>query len=60
MFVSIPWLSSLLNTLEQLLLRLDGYLIVEFKIGGIQATPNIIYVIQLFSNRPTSCQALAV
>ena len=31
MLVSIPRFSGLLNTLEQLLLRLDGYLIVQFK-----------------------------
>ena len=31
MLVSIPRFSRLLNTLEQLLLRLDGYLIVQFK-----------------------------
>ena len=28
-FVYIPWFSRLLNTLEQLLLRLDGYIKVE-------------------------------
>ena len=30
---SIPRFSSLLNTLEQLILRLDGYLIVQFKVN---------------------------
>ena len=30
--VSIPRFSRLLNTLQQLLLRLDGYLIVQFKV----------------------------
>ena len=34
--VSIPRFSRLLNTLEQLLLRLDGYIIVQFKVKGVQ------------------------
>ena len=34
--MSIPGFSRLLNTLEQLLLRLDGYLIVQFKVKGVQ------------------------
>ena len=59
--VSIPRFSRLLNTLEQLLLRLDGYLIVQFKVKGVQVlrtTPNFISYKQLFSN--TSFQALTV
>ena len=36
MLVYIPRFSRLLNTLEQLLLRLDGYLIVQFKLKGVQ------------------------
>ena len=28
--MSIPWFSRLLNILEQLLLRLDGYIIVKY------------------------------
>ena len=31
-FVSFPRFSRLLNILKQLLLRLDGYLIVQFKV----------------------------
>ena len=50
--VSIPRFSRLLNALEQLL-RLDGYLIVQFKVKGVQglsATTNFISYKQLFSN----------
>ena len=36
MFVSIQRFSRLLNTLEQLLLGLGGYLIVQFKVKGVQ------------------------
>ena len=32
----IPRFSRLLNTPEQLLLRLDGYLIVQFKVKGVK------------------------
>ena len=35
MLVSIPRFSRLLNTLEQLLVRLDGYFIVHFKVKGV-------------------------
>ena len=35
-FVSIPWFSRLLNTLEQLLLLYDGYIIVKFQVEGVQ------------------------
>ena len=34
--VSTPRFSRLLNTLEQLLLRLYGYIIVKFKVKGVQ------------------------
>ena len=53
MLVSIPMFSRLLNTLEQLLLRLDGYLIVQFKVKRVEVlntTPNFISCKQLFSN----------
>ena len=45
--MSIPRFSRLLNTLEQLLLRLDGYLIVQFKVKGVQVlntTPNLFLI----------------
>ena len=57
-FVYIPWFSRLLNTLEQLILRLDGYIIDKFKSRISSTTPNFIFYKQLFSN--TSFQALAV
>ena len=50
MLVYIPRFSRLPNTLEQLLLRLDGYLIVQFKVKGVQVlstTPNFIYYQQV-------------
>ena len=53
MLVSIPRFSRLLNTLEQLLLRLDGYLIVQFKVKAVQVlstTPNFISYQEVFSN----------
>ena len=50
--MSIPRFSRLLNIRE--LLRLDGYLIVQFKVKGA----NFISYKQLFSN--TSFQALTV
>ena len=49
----IPRFSRLLNILEQLPLRLDGYLIVQLKVKGVQVlntTPNCISYKQLFSN----------
>ena len=55
--MSIPRFSRLLNTLEQLILRLHGYIIFQFKVKGVQVlntTPNLISYKQLFSN--TSCQ----
>ena len=61
MLVYIPRFSRLLNTLEQLLLRLDGYLIVQFKVKGVQifsTTPNFISYQQVLSN--TSFPALTV
>ncbi len=39
---------GLLNTLEQLLLRLDGYITVQFKVKGVQVlntTPNFISIL---------------
>ena len=44
--VYMPTFSRLLNTLEQLLMRLDGYIIVKFKVKGVQVlgtTPNFIF-----------------
>ena len=61
MLVSIPRFSRLLNTLKQLLLPLDGYLIVQFKVKGVEVlstTPNFISYQQIFSN--TSFQAPTV
>ena len=64
MLVSIPMFSRLLNmnTLEQLLLRLGGYLshcsIQGKRIQVLSTTPNFSSYKQLFSN--TSFQALTV
>ena len=45
--VSIPRFFRLLNTLEQLLLRLDGYLIVQFNVKGVQVLSTTLNVITL-------------
>ena len=52
LLVSIARLFRLLNTLEQLLLRSDGYVIVKFKVKGVQVlstTPNYIFFINNYS-----------
>ena len=61
LLVSIPRLSRLLSTLEQLVLRSDGYVIVKFKVNGVEVlstSPNCIFYKSLFLNTPF--QALTV
>ena len=43
-FVYIPWFSRLLNTLEQLLLRLDGYIIDKFKVELVQQHQTLFFI----------------
>ena len=40
----IPWFSMLLNTLEQLLLRLDGYIIDTFKVELVQQDQTLFFI----------------
>ena len=42
--VYIPWFSRLLNTLEHLLLRLDGYIIDKFKVELVQQHQTLFFI----------------
>ena len=42
--VYIPWFSRLLNTLEQLLLRLDGYIIDKYKVELVQQHQTLFFI----------------